>query len=114
MKKSTKAAILSATLFPGAGHIYLKRYTSGILLAAISLTGIIYLIWFTVEKSLQIVEKIQSGYIQPDVMAIAEMLTRQTSGSQTGLLNIATTAVILCWLIGIIDSLRLGFKGEKS
>ena len=70
MKKSTKAALLSAFVFPGAGHMYLKRYIPGVVLVGASLVSIYYMISKTVESALQIFEKIQSCYVQPDVAEI--------------------------------------------
>jgi TM2 domain-containing membrane protein YozV len=108
MKKATKAVLLSAFVFPGAGHIYLKKYISGGVLFGASLLGIYYLISKTVESALQIVEKIQSGEVQPDVTAITQLVTKQSTGAESQLLNIATATIIICWIIGIIDSYRIG------
>jgi len=114
MKKSTKAALLSAFVFPGAGHIYLKKYIPGVVLVGASLVGIYYLISKTVERSLQIVEKIQSGDVQLDITAITELVSKQSTGTEVQLLNIATVVIIICWLIGIIDSYRVGCLQDKT
>ena len=113
MKKSTKAALLSAFVFPGVGHIYLKKYVPGAVLVGVSLVGIYYLISKTVERSLQIVEKIQSGDIQLDVTAITELVSKQSTGTEAQLLNFATAVIIICWLIAIIDSYRVGCVQDK-
>jgi len=96
MKKSMKAALLSAFVFPGVGHIYLKRYISGILLSGISFVGSYYLLSKTVERSLQIVEKTQSGDVQLDVTAITELVAKQPTGTEAQLLNITTAVIIIC------------------
>jgi TM2 domain-containing membrane protein YozV len=114
MKKSMKAALLSAFLFPGVGHIYLKRYIPGMVLVGVSLAGIYYLTSKTVERSLQIVEKIQSGDVPLDVTAITELVSKQPTGTEAQLLDIATTVIIICWLIGIIDSYRVGRGQDKN
>ena len=113
MKKSTKAALLSALVFPGAGHIFLKKYIPGVALAGASLTGSYYLISKTVEIALKILIKIQSGDLQPDITTITELVTKQSTGSDAKMLNIATVALIICWLIGIIDSYRVGCGRDK-
>lgn len=110
MKKSTKAALISALVFPGAGHIYLKKYLRGIILATLSLTAIASLISYTVERALQIAEKIQSGQIPPDIPAITELLSQQPAGNTLLIQHIAATAIILCWIVGIIDAYRAGGK----
>lgn len=109
-----KAALLSAFVFPGVGHIYLKRYLHGIFLSGVSLVGSYYLLSKTVERSLQIVEKIQSGDVQLDVTAITELVSKQAIGTDAQLLNIATAVIIICWIIGIIDSYRVGCVQDKT
>ena len=114
MKKSTKAALLSAFVFPGAGHIYLTKYTAGALLAGTSFAAIYYLVSNAVERAFEISEKIQSGDVQLDINAITELVSQQSTGTNVQLLNIATTALIICWLIGIIDAYRVGCMRDKN
>jgi hypothetical protein len=113
MKKSTKAILLSAFVFPGVGHLYLKKYVPGSILAGISLTGIYYLVTTTVERAWQIAEKIQSGAVQLDATTVTELVSQQSAGADSQLVNIATLAVIICWGIGIIDSYRAGRVRDK-
>ena len=113
MKKSTTAVLLSAFVFPGAGHIYLKKYIPGIALAGASLTGIYYLISTTVEIAYQIADKIQSGDVPPDIATITELVTKYSTGSDAVMLNIVTIALLICWLIGIVDSYRVGCSRDK-
>ena len=114
MNKSTKAALLSALVFPGVGHMYLKKYLFGTVLAGVSSVGIYSIISKTVENALQIVEKIQSGSVQPDVAAIAALVSEQPIGAEADLLNTAMTVFIICWLIGIVDSYRVGRTQDKN
>jgi len=108
-----KAALLSAFVFPGVGHIFLKKYISGVTLVGASFAAIYYLISKAVERALQIAEKIQSGDVQLDITEITELVSKQSIGTEAHLLNIATAAFIICWLIGIIDSYRVGCVQEK-
>ena len=108
MKKSTKAALLSACVFPGVGHVFLKQYIPGVVLVGASFSGIYYLISKTVERALQIAEKIQSGGVQLDVAAITELTSIPPTGTEALLINMATVILIISWLTGIIDSYRVG------
>jgi len=114
MKKSTKAALLSAFVFPGVGHIYLKKYIPGVVLVGASLAGIYYLISKTVENALQIVEQMQSGAVQANVAAITELVAKQSTGTDSQLLNIAAVTIIVLWIIGVIDSYRVGRARDAS
>ncbi|MBT6338674.1 MAG: hypothetical protein HOJ48_05195 [Desulfobacula sp.] len=114
MKKATKAALLSAFVFPGAGHLHLKKYIRGVLLAISSFAAIYYLLLTIIETALQIVEKIRNGDIQPDISAISQLLLERSAGSESQLLNIATALLIVCWIISIIDSYRIGRKQDQN
>ena len=114
MKKSTKAALLSAFVFPGVGHVYLKNYKAGVSLGGVSFAAIYYLVAKSVETALEITGKIQSGDVPLDIGAITELVSQQSSGTDAQMLNIATTALVICWLIGIVDSYRAGRVREKS
>jgi hypothetical protein len=108
MNKSTKAALLSAFVFPGAGHLYLKKYIPAAVLAGSTLVGVYYLVAKSVEIAAKIAEKIQSGEAQLDATTITELVSKQTTGTESLLINIATIAILVCWVIGIIDSYRVG------
>jgi hypothetical protein len=110
MKNSTKASLISALVFPGAGHFYQKKYLRGIVLFSISTASICFIISKTVERTLQVVEKIQSRTVEPDVAAIMQAVSSQTDSAY--LLEIATAIFLICWVIGIIDSYRVGGVGE--
>ena len=114
MKKSTKAVLLSAFVFPGAGHLYLKEYRLGSILAGASLVGLYYLVTTTVERAWEIAEKIQSGAVQLDATTVTELVSQQSSGADAQLTNIATLAIIICWVIGIVDSYRAGRVRDKN
>jgi len=65
------------------------------------------------QRALTIVDRINSGDIPVDTVAIAEMVFTSTSGADSFIENIAAVVLGACWLIGIIDSYRLGFAQEK-
>ncbi len=106
MKASTKAALLSALLFPGAGHLYLKNPRVGILLLVTSLVAIGYLLFRLIGAALEVNEMILLGEVMADTGSVVEALSSQTGADQW--LRIATLLITACYLIGIIDSYRLG------
>jgi len=104
---------LSAFVFPGVGHVYLKKYMAGVSLAGASFAAIYYLVAKAVETAVEITGKIESGDVQLDIGAISDLVSQQSSGSDAHMLNIATTALVVCWLIGMVDSYRAGRVQEK-
>ena len=113
MKKSTKAALLSALVFPGVGHLYLKKYKSGLLLAGASFAAIYYLVGKAAERAVEISEKIQSGAVPLDAEAINELVSQQSGGADAQMMNMATIAFAICWVIGIVDAYRAGRAQQK-
>jgi hypothetical protein len=101
MKKSNKAVLLSALVFPGAGHFLLKKHISGAILATASLAALYLIISNMLERAQQIADKILSGEVNLDEAAIAELLSRQPSGGES-------------WLTGIVDSYRCGRAQDKN
>jgi hypothetical protein len=114
MKKSIKAALFSALVFPGAGHLFLKKKISGAILGCVSLAALYLIIANMLERAQQIVDKILRGEVSLDVIAITEQLSRQPVGNDSQLLDIAWAVLIFSWIIGIADSYRAGRAQDKS
>jgi len=114
MKKPTKAALLSALVFPGVGHVFLKRTLSGAVLAGAAFVALYVLVSSAVDRALEIVDKIQRGEIQPDIAVITELVSKQSTGTEAQIINIATAVLIIAWLIGVVDSYRVGRLQGRS
>lgn len=114
MKKSTKAALLSALVFPGVGHFYLKKYVSACVLAGTAFIALYYLTAKAVARAMQIVDKIQSGEIQPDIAVITELVSKAPTGTEALLINIATAIFIISWIVGMVDAYRIGRLHDSS
>ena len=113
MKRSSKAALLSGLIFPGIGHIVLKQYLRGSVLMLSALAAFSIVVTRVFQRALTIVDRVNSGEIPVDTGAIAEMVSNSTSGADRSIENIAVVVLGVCWLIGIIDSYRLGVAQEK-
>jgi hypothetical protein len=113
MKRSIKAALLSGLVFPGLGHIYLKRYVQGLLLASGAALAIYFVVSTAVHTALDIVEKIEGGGVPLDVKAITDLVSQQSRGTEQ-LTNVATIALLAFWTIGIAESYRVGRLQERA
>ena len=114
MRKSLKAALFSALLFPGSGHFFLKKHLRATLLAGVSIVCVYVLLSTAVEMAQEISLKIQSGEIPFDVTRITEEVSKQTASSGTQLADISTYLLAICWLVGIVDSYRVGWLQNKD
>jgi TM2 domain-containing membrane protein YozV len=113
MKKSTKAALFSALVFPGIGHFYLKRYIPGSIIFGIAAACTYYIVTKSIDRAFEIVDKIQSGAVPPDLVTINEMVSKQSAGADAGLMNLATLLLGIIWVIGIVAAYLAG-QGEKD
>ncbi len=113
VKRSVKAALLSGLAFPGLGHIYLKRFATGSVLILIASIATYYIIANAVHVAFSISDKITAGDVPLDESSIGHLLSQQSQ--QVALSsNLATFALGVAWLIGIIDSYRVGIALERG
>ena len=105
--------MLSGLIFPGVGHIVLKEYLRGSILMLFALVALSVIVTRIYQRALTIVDRINSGDIPIETGAIAELVSNSTTGVNSFIENTAVIVLAACWLIGIIDSYRLGVAQEK-
>ena len=107
MNKATKAALLSALLFPGLGQMYLKRYVRGLIPMVLILAGLGLWIVDATVRALREIDKmqIQGGLIDPNVVA-----SRAAAASASGewYSPLLLPLIVVCWLLSVIDAYMLG------
>jgi hypothetical protein len=91
MKKSIKVALLSGLVFPGLSVIVVVA----------------------TRRALSVVDSMTSGEIPVDAGAITELASSSMSGADNSLVNYSLVVLGVCWIVGIIDSYRLGSSQEK-
>ena len=114
MKRSTRAVLLSGLVFPGLGHIFLKQYLRGSILVLIALATASVIIRFAIQQAQVIVDGVVSGDISVDAGAMTELLSSASSGSDSTAVTVSTIIFGACWLIGIVDSYRVGIALDNS
>jgi TM2 domain-containing membrane protein YozV len=107
VSRSAIAVLLSALVFPGIGHLYLKQNARGIALIAASTISLWFIIDSAMRQASAILDQIEAGGGVIDTSRISELAaqTPSTPGD-----SLATYALAACWLLGIIDAYRLGKK----
>jgi len=108
MKKSNKALLFSLLIYPGAGHVFLKKYVIGISLIGITSFSLFYIMSVAIEQALLVIEQIQYSNVPTDVSSISDIVKKQLSGMDNSLFNTARNSIIIFWLVGIVDSYRQG------
>jgi hypothetical protein len=103
---------MSAFVFPGAGHFFLKRYPTGILLFLAGLLVLGFIFLPLMEMAEEIAKKIAVGEVPLDWRVINRLVTQR-------LLDIISSAYLPLWslagiwLLGMWDAYRLGRADER-
>lgn len=113
MKKVEKAFLLSVLVFPGSGHILLKRYLTGFSLIIIASIASYFLIYGVINQALEIADKIKSGELYPDLSVILELVSHQSVSAEVQSINTSMVVLLVAWLVGIVDSYRIGKYQNK-
>lgn len=106
MKASIKAALVSALIFPGLGHLVLRRAARGCLFIVPAAAAVLYLLRSVMQLADRIGADINSGALALDPVAILERV--HASGVDNAGANLAGAVCIACWLGSIADALWLG------
>lgn len=114
MKKSIKAALFSALVFPGMGHFYLKKHIIGSFILGITFIPLYVVVTKAIAQAQAIVDRIVSGDAQGDIASISDMLSKQSGGADAESMSFAVMAFIIIWLIAIIDAYRRGSAVDKN
>ena len=109
MDRSSKAALLSALVFPGVGQWYLGRRLRALLFAAPALGGAWVFLSHAWVLAMSISEEIAAGRVGFDPFDIAERIHQQAAAS-TGATDIAAAVMIVCWAGAALDAWLLGRK----
>ncbi|MEC5163911.1 MULTISPECIES: hypothetical protein [unclassified Janthinobacterium] len=107
MKKSTRAALLSALVFPGTGQFLLGRAARGCLFLLPAAAAAAYIGAQVLERANAIVAQLDSGALPLDPLLIAERLSA-APGTEGPLMTLAVVVALLCWAGSIIDALLTG------
>ncbi len=113
MTTSIKAALLSGLVFPGLGHMVLKQYLRGSILMLAALIAFSTIVTVVTRRALTVIDSMNSGEIPADTGAISELVSNSISSADNSIVNFSLLALAVCWLIGIIDSYRLGITQDK-
>lgn len=113
MKKSTKAALFSTLIFPGAGLLWLKLY----LRAAIFMVPALAISYYIFKEAMKIAQtladKITAGLIPLDVTRLLTEVNMMTAQLKLNL-NDAIWLFIICWALSISSSYFAGKKLEST
>jgi hypothetical protein len=108
MNNPMKAALLSAFIYPGMGHFFLRKYAMCVVLVSAFSVPLYFIISEVFSNVERVVEQIKNGEIQLDIAVISESISSSVTSVDAQEFNIKMYVLVIVWLVGIIDSYRLG------
>ncbi len=114
MRKSLKGALLSGLVFPGYGQFALKHYIRGIVLMLMCLTCLVLIGVKVRQQTFIVLEKIEYGNGAIDMNEILNAVNLVDTTSGDIIYRIASLLLPFCWIIGVIDAYRIGWKKDQQ
>jgi hypothetical protein len=112
MSRSTTALLLSALVFPGAGHLYLKRRGRAVLFIVPSVAAVGYFLLDAIGRAGAMADQIMSGSLGTDPVAIAARL--EQAGPASLMVNLAIYVMLACWIAAAVDAWLLGRRARDA
>ncbi len=113
MKQSTKVALLSLLVFPGVGHLVLKKYAIAVAFSASFAYLLLGLVKDIHDKTQQVIESIIRGEIPIEISAIQQALIAQGALENPNLSNIGYM-LLLIWALAAFDAYRIANKDVSN
>ena len=106
MTPRTKAALLSALLFPGLGQaLVLKRPRRALLFVVPAVVALFWLLGSALSVANRIAEQIVTGRLALAPVAIAQQIEAANASGASG--EAAAAVLIVAWIASILDALLL-------
>lgn len=106
MNRGVTAALISGLVFPGAGHLYLRRPLRACLFLVPALLAAIVYFGDMAQRVSSTVDKVMTGAVAPTTAAIGAQLDAQ--GPASALVTASAVVLVACWLGSIVDSFVVG------
>ncbi len=100
----TKALLLSAFVYPGAGQLLLKRYYLGAGFIIATTIGFYFILENTFKIANQIIMSVQSGKQAPDFTSLLSLISQH----DTNQLNNAFIVMVVTWFASLIHIYLIG------
>ncbi|OUR86174.1 hypothetical protein A9Q77_00175 [Marinomonas sp. 42_23_T18] len=114
MKRATKAALLSALVFPGAGYFAVSKTKQALTFILLTLTGLSAIIYDSIYKAQIIAQKVTSGSLSLDANIIREEILKTQGVISPAIITAITFGIGALWIVAIIDGYRIGKSQDKT
>jgi len=104
--------LLSGLVFPGLGHLYLKRWVTGVVLSGVAAFSVYYMSSIALTIALEVSRRIETGAIPADIATVTNVVSQQFSGMEQAT-NLASITLLVCWVTGVVGSYWHGQTQDK-
>lgn len=112
MRRSTKAALVSGLVFPGLGHILVRKYVFGLVLLCLAGWSVYAVAAGAIGTALDVAKEIESGSIVLDSETLSELVAQRSQRAEEST-KVPLLVLLVTWVIGIVDSYRAGRAQER-
>ena len=113
MKKTTKVTLLSLLVFPGIGHLVLKKYAIAMGFIASFTYLLLGFIKDIYDKTQQVIDSIIRGDIPIEASAIRQALIDQGALENPNLSTIGYLLLVI-WGLAAFDAYRIANKSTNN
>ena len=113
MKQTTKVTLLSLLVFPGVGHLVLKKYVIAIGFFASFTYLLLGFIKEIHDKTQQVIDSMIRGEIPMEVSAIRQALIDQGALENPNLATLGYVILII-WVAAALDAYRIAKKTAQD
>lgn len=108
-----KALWLNGLVYPGAGHILLKRYKSAAIFSIIFTIVLVIFFWEIVSEIQPLVDKVMAGKLALTQQAMANEMSVNPIYLDIALMKKVLLMMLFTWLGSLLDCCRF-FKRESK
>jgi hypothetical protein len=106
MKPTIKAVLMSALLFPGLGHLALKRGKRGCLFIVPCALAVLYVLRRVLQLVSTLSDQVANGTLPLDLQILSDRVDAAVAAWPG--MNLALVICMLCWAGSIADAVWLG------
>jgi hypothetical protein len=107
---ATKAALLSALLFPGWGQFFLKRYKRGLAIVLPAIFGVVLITLHVVQIAVAVLKAAPLKKEAVNFGAVVQLSIDAVKSINLLYLLIISLLIIFLWIFSIVDAYLLGKK----
>ena len=109
---ATKAALLSALLFPGWGQFFLKRYKRGLAIILSAVVGMVLISLYIIQVAVAVLKAAPLKKEAVNFSAVVKLSIEAVKSLNLFYLSIILFIIILVWIFSIVDAYLLGKKAS--